>query len=228
MVQADASRQRVEEALQNYIARLGDEARRRVLPGWKSPDLISRQIDKPCKPSKPSVGDSDGIERDVLAYLNQKQRERFSRGENKKSTVSTEKVLGAVAALRSGLEWWKKTEDKIEDLWAVAESAITTTQFKHSSPVGRLAILHNSSVSEAFWSEFKRRMSALLFQHLRKQNHKNARNGARRQVQRPEMLCKKLPVNAEAMSACANSWLKFVEVWGLGGLILPGPRHQRS
>jgi hypothetical protein len=171
----------------------------------------------PCKPPVEDVGHK------ALAFLKKKQRERAP---HKKATVSSELVLGAVAALLSGVSWIEDKNNKIEDLWAAEEFAITSERFKLSSPVERLAILHNSSVSTAFSSEYKRRITALLIQHELKQNRKSASNAATGQVRKLRKLSKKSPMNDQAVSLCANSWLRFVEAgWGLGGLVLPGPGH---
>lgn len=198
------------------------------MPGWKRPATKSKQIDEPrksCKPSKPPAGD---IERKALNYLNKKQRERALRDKDLKTTVNDGLVLGAMTALSSGLSWREDKDNKIEDLWAAEESAITSTRFKRSSPVERLAILHDSSISTAYSSEYKRRITALLIHHELKQNRKSASDAATRQLQRLSELSRKPSANIKAVSACANSWLKFVEAWGLGGLVLPGPEHQSA
>jgi hypothetical protein len=212
----------VEKALQQYIEQLDDNARRRILPGWRKPVKRSRLRDTPYTQS---VGNSGDIKGDLLAYLNLKQRERALHDENLKSTVSCDLALGAFTAILSGLTWHKT--NKIEDLWAKGESDIITSErFKCSSPLERLAILYDSSVSDAFWNEFKRRILALLIQHDHKQPHKSASIGATGRVQGLEKLFRKVPANANAVSKCANSWIRWIEVWGFGGLVLPGPGHQ--
>jgi hypothetical protein len=172
------------------------------------------------------VGDLDDIERDALAFLNRKQRERALRDESLKSTVNREAILGAVAALRDGCSW--NAENKIEDLWAAEDSVITSVRFKQSSPEERLTMLHESSISSAYWSEYKRRITALLIQHERKQTRKSTSNAATEQIHRLKKLSVKPLANTKGVLLTASAWLRFVEVWGLGGLVMPGPGHQRA
>jgi transposase len=164
------------------------------------------------------VGDLDDIERDALAFLNRKQRERALRDESLKSTVNREAILGAVAALRDGCSW--NAENKIEDLWAAEDSVITSVRFKQSSPEERL--------TSAYWSEYKRRITALLIQHERKQTRKSTSNAATEQIHRLKKLSVKPLANTKGVLLTASAWLRFVEVWGLGGLVMPGPGHQRA
>lgn len=214
------TRQRIEAALRYYINQLDDGARSRILPGWKKPGGKGR---KPCKPP---IQELDDIERDALAVLNQKQRQRALHNEELKPTVDREAVLGAVAALRDGLSW--NVKNKIEDLWAAEESVITSDRFKRSSPAERLTMLYESSISTAYWSEYKRRITALLIQHERKQDCKSKSNAATEKAQRLRTLAGRSLANAKCLSLTANAWLRFVGVWGLGGLVMPGPGQQRA
>jgi hypothetical protein len=200
------------------------------LPGWRRSARNNKRADKqpkPCGPRKPSVKPSvDDIDRKALDCLNERQRERALHDKALKSTVSAELVLGAMTALRSGLSWNKDKDNKIEDLWAAEESAMTSTQFKCCSFLDRLAILHDSSISTAFSSEYKRRITALLILHEHKQNHGSTSDTTTRQLQRLNKLSRKPSSDIRTISKCAHSWLRFVEAWGFGGLVLPGPGHQ--
>lgn len=214
------TQQRIEAALRHYIEQLDDEARSRILPGWKKPGKKGK------KPRKQPIEDLDDIERDALAFLNQKQRQRALQNEKLKSTVDREAVLGAVAALRNGLSW--NVKNNIEDLWAAEDSVITSDRFKRSSPAERLTMLYESSISTAYWSEYKRRVTALLIHHEGKQGRKSTSNAATEKARKLKTLAGRSLADAKCLSLTANAWLRFVGVWGLGGLVMPGPGQQRA
>jgi hypothetical protein len=116
-------------------------------------------------------------------------------------------VQGAVEQILSGYLWHIDEKNKIGDLWA-EESIITSEQFKDRSHSEHLVILYNLSVSSVFSNEFKRRILVLLMNHERKQIRTSASD--------------------RAISDSANGWLRWIECWGFGGLLLPGPGYQSA
>lgn len=136
--------------------------------------------------------------------------------------MNREAVLGAIAALRDGLSWHCK--NRIEDLWAAYDAVVTSERFKCSPPTERLNMLHESAIATAYSSEYKRRITALLIQHERKQDRTSTSKTVTGNLQ---MLTGMSSANAKDVAPTASAWLRFVEVWGLGGLLMPGPGHKR-
>jgi hypothetical protein len=217
--------QRIEAAIRTYIEQLDDAAQGRVLPGWKKCDAVSKRRRKQPSKKLDNIQTSeklDEIQRDALAFLNQKQRERAQNNEKLESTVSRETVLGAIAALRDGLSW--HCENSIEGLWLAYDAVVASERFKCSLPAERLNMLHESVILTAYSTEYKRRITALLIQHERKQDRTSTGETATEKLQR---LTGMSSANAKDVAPTAAGWLRFVEVWGLGGLLMPGPGHKR-
>jgi hypothetical protein len=135
--------------------------------------------------------------------------------------VNREAVLGAIAALRNGLSW--HCENKIDDLWEAYVAIVASERFKRSPPTERLNMLHESVVSTTYSSEYKRRITALLIQHERKQDRTSGTVTGKLQK-----LTGMSSASAKDVAPTASAWLRFVEIWGLGGLLMPGPGHKRA
>jgi len=196
-----------------------------VLPGCKKCGVVSKrrrkQPSKRLNNAQPSEK-LDDIQRDALAFLNQRQQERAQDNESLKCTVSRETVLGAIAALRDGLSW--HSENSVESLWLDYDVVVASERFKCSPPTERLNMLHESVISTSYASEYKRRITALLIQHERKQDRTSTGETTTGKLQR---LTGMSSANAKDVAPTASGWLRFMEVWGLGGLLMPGPGHKR-
>lgn len=213
-------RQRIEPALRAYIERLDEDAQNRVLPGWRKCGSTGK------KQVKTVVTKLDDIQREGLAFLNHRQGQRARDNPQLKSSVSRTAVLGALAALREGYSW--NVDNKVQDLWAECSSLFASKRFKQSSPTERLSILHEDSNSSACSSEYKRRITALLIQHERQQKRTNKSDRAKEKARDVAEHKKKSRANITDAMQTARAWSRFIEVWGLGGLVMPGPGYKQA
>lgn len=218
MRQVADNAQRIEAALRSFIARLDDETHHRIIPGW-----VKSNKKRKCQRKQP-IRELDKIEHGALAFLRQRQRERACENEELVPTVNREAVLGGIAALREGYVW--NCKNKVETLWANKDESFTTSeQFKRSSPIERLGLLHTHATSSAHVNECRRRITALFIHHECKQKGVSTGKKAAEDLARMTGL----PfTSAKDVDPTAQSWLRFMEVWGLGGLVIPGYGHKAA
>lgn len=234
---------RIHAALRHYIARSDEQTQAQILPGWIRRDTVDSEtaalkrqreqsgVEQPVVvPRKPKrrrtgpVDKLDSFQRQALSFLNQRQAQRAQENEHLERSVDRESVLGVIAAIRDGHAW--NEDNAIGRLWAGAKDSITTTEaFKASTPVRRLAMLHGDAISSAHLGECKRKFTALLIHHECKQ--RNVAVG-KKATETFEKLTGLPLTSATSMNQTACAWLKFVEVWGLGGLVLAGPGHRSA
>jgi hypothetical protein len=141
-----------------------------------------------------------------------------------KTTVDRASVLGVVTEIRDGYAW--NEGNAIGHLWESAKDSITATEaFEASTPVRRLAMLHEDAISSAHLGECKRRLTALLIHHECKQRNVAVGEKATETFERLTGLPLK---SATSMDQTACAWLKFIEGWGFGGLVLAGAGHRSA
>jgi len=216
----------VEDALQLYIAKLDKETQERILPDFvrrtkahTKPRNLKRRRKDTAAEGLPEEVDEELVL--ALDFLNERQSERARENKKLKSSVDCELVRGALAALREGYAW---TRDKdLGDLWRSDDSATPTGSSEGGSPIQRLAISYKKTFTTLRSGEYRRVILALLMHHeCRKSGIQVSREG--------NTELEKLtgfPFQSIGDFRCAaQSWLRVINSWGMGGLMLLGPSHR--
>lgn len=219
-------------ALGHFISQLDEESHNQILPGWtkrrESRGTKRKAADTPTASDEHKAEDLDDglakIQEEALAYLNKRQRARARRKRKIKPTVEPAVVRGAIKALREGHVW--NCENNIEDLWAGDNPILISDDFKRSSPMRRLGMLHADAISSVHSNECKRRITALLIHDGHKQAASIVEDSNELPAAELAQLIGLPAVSAKNAISTARGWLRFIGAWGLGGLVLPGPGHR--
>lgn len=217
------SPQVIEDALQLYIAKLDKETQDRILPGFVRRRKARGEPPNPKRRRKDITSEEIGEEVDeelllALAFLNERQRERARKDSKLKPTVDCGIVRGALAALHDGYAW--NCDNDIASLWTLDDSAIPPVIFEGGSPLPRLAVLYKRTLASAHSGEYKRRILALLIHHeCRKSGIPMSNEGS----EELEKLAELSFQSTNDLRLTAQSWLRVINSWGMGGLMMPGP-----
>lgn len=222
-------KQSFENALEIYISKLDKPTQNRILPGWvRLSEIYDQTIPTNSKKRKrKDSGRDEGIlnedeelqklQQQAQVFLNHKERERAREADRKMKPVDPVTVEGAIAALFAGQEWHHG--NVISDLWSSEDKAELT---QSTTPIQRLTMLYNNVSSSAHSVAFKRRILISLWLHECKQNRIKINRGESKEVEEKTGLSFG---KAAVVDKAARGWLRFIEAWGIGGLVMPGAGH---
>jgi hypothetical protein len=221
----------VENALQLYIAKLDKETQERILPDFvrrtkarTKPQNLKRRRKEITAEGLPEEVDEEVDEELVLAlnFLNERQSERARKDKTLSSSVDCAVVRGALAALRDGYAWICNND--IGDLWKTDDSATLTGSSEGSSPIQRLAESYKRTLATLHSGEYRRRILALLMHHECRKSGIHVSNEGNKELE------KLIGFSFQSISDFRNtaqSWLRVINSWGMGGLMMLGPSHRR-
>ena len=217
----------VEDALQLYIAKLDKKTQERILPDFvrrpkahtKPQNLKRRRRDSTAEGLPEEVEEELSL---ALEFFNERQSERARENEKLKSSVDCELVRGALAALREGYAW--TCDNDLSDLWRFDDSAAPTGSSEGGSPIQRLAISYKKTLASLHSCEYRRVILALLM------HHECRKSGIQVSSEGNKELEKLIGFPFQSISdfrCAAQSWMRVIKSWGMGGLMLLGPSHRR-
>lgn len=191
-----------------------------MLPGWTKTRKRKRTDEEHIEDldeDSGAVGESQ-LHQEALTFLNRRQGQRACEDKNLKPTVDRTTVHGAVTALRAGLLW-----SGMDRLWAADQSVTASARFSDSPPIRRLGMLHELALSSGHAVECRRRITALLIHHECKQKRIPMVKKSMNELSKVAGISLE---NANDIIPTARAWLRFIKIWGLGGLAMPGPGHK--
>lgn len=211
----------VEDALQLYIAKLDKATQERILPDFvrrKKRRRIRELSPQPNETAAEASGEDVNEELVLaLAFLNERQGLRNKEAKTQKSAVDSSVVRSALEALHDGYAWI--CDHEIGELWTSDDLVISPEPYEGNSPLQRLAISFQKTFATVRFGEYKRRILALLMHH---ECRKNGICISKEGDKELENLIGFPFRGIYDFRSTAQAWLRVINSWGLGGLMMPG------